>query len=150
MDGWYAQGITVAYERARGVRALNQRGDGEYEVSASKVMTGDTKTVVKAITDPRQRQRWAPGADPALMKALSSALKAKTSKGFVIRPDGLGRYRYKWDGTTVQFYVTPKPAGKSSVVASNLNLATPAMVDDRRAKWRTALGALATFLSAKD
>src|SRR5688572_12825597 len=25
VPGWYAQGITVAYERARGVRALNQR-----------------------------------------------------------------------------------------------------------------------------
>ena len=25
VPGWYAQGITVAYERARGVRAVNQR-----------------------------------------------------------------------------------------------------------------------------
>ena len=25
VDGWYAQGITVAYERARGVRGVNQR-----------------------------------------------------------------------------------------------------------------------------
>ncbi|HEX7779978.1 MAG TPA: hypothetical protein VF424_12085 [Vicinamibacterales bacterium] len=28
VDGWYAQGITVAYERARGVRGVNQRRDG--------------------------------------------------------------------------------------------------------------------------
>ena len=39
VDGWYAQGITVVYERTRGVRALNQRCDGEDQVSVSKVVS---------------------------------------------------------------------------------------------------------------
>ena len=51
VDGWYAQGITVAYERARGVRAVNQRRDGEYEVSVSKVVAADTTDVIKAFTE---------------------------------------------------------------------------------------------------
>ncbi len=42
VPGWYCQGITVAYERARGVRAQNQRCDGAFEVSVSKVMTATT------------------------------------------------------------------------------------------------------------
>ena len=46
VPGWYAQGITVAYERARGVRAVNQRCDGEFEVSVSKVVNAHTGTIV--------------------------------------------------------------------------------------------------------
>ena len=42
VPGWYCQGITVAYERARGARAQNQRCDGAFEVSVSKVMTATT------------------------------------------------------------------------------------------------------------
>ena len=56
VDGWYAQGITVAFERARGVRALNQRCDGEFEVSVSKVVAADTTDVVKAFTETRRRR----------------------------------------------------------------------------------------------
>lgn len=47
VPGWYSQGITAAYERARGLRALNQRCDGEYEVSVSKVIATDTTRVIR-------------------------------------------------------------------------------------------------------
>ena len=46
IDGWYAQGITVAFERARGVRGDNQRCDGKYEVSVSKVLEATTENVM--------------------------------------------------------------------------------------------------------
>ena len=55
--GWYAQGITVAYERARGVRAVNQRRDGVYEVSATKIVAAGTREVVD-----RLQRRAATGA----------------------------------------------------------------------------------------
>ncbi len=42
VDGWYAQGITVSYERERGVRAVNQRYDGAFEVSVSKTVVAIT------------------------------------------------------------------------------------------------------------
>ncbi len=148
VDGWYAQGITVAYERARGVRALNQRRDGEYEVSVSKVMTAaDAKGVIKAFTETRRRRRWMDGVDARLVHALSAALDSPASKGFVIRPDGQARFRYKWDGTTVQFYLSPKPGGKVSVVVANTKMPGAAMVDERRAQWRTALNAVAALLA---
>ena len=142
VSGWHAQGITVAYERARGVRAVNQRVDGAFEVSASKTMRGDAKSIVKTLTDAKQRARLKV-SDATLVTALEAALKAPTSKGFVIRPDGLGRFRYKWGDTTVQFYLTPKPGSKVSVVVTNMNLANSAMVEERRAVWRGFLNALA-------
>jgi hypothetical protein len=143
VDGWYAQGITVAYERARNVRAVNQRCDGQFEVSASKTMAGNTAAIVKALVDARLRRRWASEVDPGLVKALSAALSAKTSNGFVIRPDGQGRFRYKWDGSTVQWYLYPKSGDKVSVVVQHTGLGSAAAVDEHRTKWKQALQALA-------
>ena len=146
VPGWYAQGITVAYERARGVRALNQRGDGAYEVSISKVVEGSAVDVIKAFSK-TVRRRWMTDVNASLVNALATALDSRTSKGFVVRPDGQGRFRYKWDGTTVQFYLLPKTADKVSVVVTNTQLSRAAMVDERRAQWRAALKALAERLA---
>jgi hypothetical protein len=147
VPGWHSQGITVAYERARGVRAANQRCDGEFEVSVSKVVNATTADVIEALADKRVRARWVKGVAPSLVKALSAALESPTSKGIVVRQDGLGRFRYKWGDTTVQLYLSPKPGRKVSIVASNGKLADTTMVEERRALWRTALGALAKSFS---
>ena len=148
IDGWYAQGITVAYERARGVRAVNQRCDGEYEVSVSKIVPAATRRIVKALVDAGERRSWIDGADDGLIAALASAFTSRTSKGFVVKPNGQAHVRFKWDDTTVLLQLWPKPNGKVSVQVTNSKLPAAAAVEEHRAKWRTALGALATFLSA--
>ena len=142
VDGWYAQGITVAYERARGVRVANQRCDGAFEVSVSKTIAGDAKTIIRVLTDPRQRARLK-APDKTLLSALATALEAPKSKGFVVRPDGLGRYRYNWGDTTVQFYMVPKPGNKISVVVTNMKMTSSTMVEERRVIWREMLNSLA-------
>jgi hypothetical protein len=146
VDGWYAQGITVSYERARGLRAANQRLDGHYEVSVSKVLPAGMTDVVKAIADPRRRRKWTARVDKELAGAVAAAF-GRGSKGFVVRPDKLARVRFPWGATTVQFYVTPKPGGKSTLVAVNAKLGTAGLVDERRGLWRTALNALRASLA---
>jgi hypothetical protein len=146
VPGWYAQGITVAYERARGVRAVNQRCDGEYEVSVSKVVKASAAGIADALADARRRKRWAAGVDAGLVQALAAAFVAPSSKGFVVRADGQGRFRYKWDGTIVQMNVLPKPGDKVSVVVTNSKLADAGMVETRRTMWRAALDALSGAL----
>jgi hypothetical protein len=148
VDGWYSQGITVAYERERGVRAVNQRCDGEFEVSVSKVMNATTKQVVKAFSDPRTRAAWINEADAKLADALAKGVADKKSKGFVIRPDGLGRFRYKWNDTTVQLYLTPKSKEKTSVVVTQMKLASADSVEVQRGQWKRALGLLADHFTA--
>ena len=142
VDGWYAQGITVAYERARGVRVANQRCDGAFEVSVSKTIAGDAKAIIRVLTDPRRRARLET-SDKTLLPALARALEAPKSKGFIVRPDGLGRYRYNWGDTTVQFYMVPKPGNKVSVVVTNMKLAGADLVEQRRGVWREMLNSLA-------
>ena len=147
VPGWHAQGITVAYERARGVRAVNQRCDGEYEVSVSKVVNGTTASVIEALSAPRMRKRWTKDVDAQLAKSLAAAFDAPASKGVVVRGDGQGRFRYRWGGTTVQMYLLPKPGNKVSLVVTNSKLADGPMVEQRRALWRAALTSVAQVLA---
>ena len=148
VPGWYAQGITVAYERARGARTLNQRMSGDYEVSVTKTVNGDTAHRGPRVHGREAPREWLPAADAELAAALVTALKAKSSKGFVVRADGMGRYRYKWGTTTVQFYLIPKGDGRTSVVVTHMKLADAAAVETSRGQWRAALAALAGALSA--
>lgn len=147
VDGWYSQGITVSYERARGLRALNQRASGTYEVSVSKVVAVGVDQVVAAFRDKRRRARWTDGVDRDLVAALEAALSSRTSKGFTARARGLASYAYRWDGTTVQIYVEPKPGNKSSVVVASGKLPSREVLETRRAQWRVALASLAASLS---
>jgi hypothetical protein len=146
VPGWYAQGITVAYERARGVRAVNQRRDGAYEMSVTKVVAVGPVEVVAAFMDARRRARWTRTIEPAVATALSAALRAPSSKGFVVRSDGQARYRYRWSDTVVQFNLYPKAGGKAQVAVTHSKLPSADLLEARRAQWRTAMAALAAYL----
>jgi hypothetical protein len=150
IDGWYSQGITVAYERARGLRVVNQRADGALEVSASKVVAGSPADVAAAFSRPRRRAAWMGAAHPELADALAAALKSPASKGFVLRDDGLARYRYRWGATVVQIYAQEKPGGKTTVTVAHSKLPDAATLETRRTQWRAALSALAADLAARD
>jgi hypothetical protein len=147
LPGWYCQGIVVAYERARGKRVMNQKCDGSFEVSVSKVIGATVPALVKALSDAKQRKRWSANADAGLVNALASALKDSKSKGFVMKPNGEARYRYKWDGMTVQFNMYPKGPGKTSIVAQQV-LPGAEAVEPSRARWKAALAAIAETVAA--
>jgi hypothetical protein len=142
VPGWHAQGITVAYERARGLRAVNQASTG-FQVSVSKMVPVDMDTALAALRAPA-RKKWLAGADPALRRALDGALAAG-AKG-VVRGPKRARVRYKWDATNVELVFEPKGKG-TSVVASNTRLRDAVQVAERRAQWRIALDALKAQLT---
>ncbi len=148
VPSWHCQGITVAYERARGARAVNQRCDGEYEVSISKVLMATPRDVARALIEPRRRIHWTAGVDAELVKTLGRGLAGPSAKGVIVRPDGQGRFRYKWGETAVQGMLLPKTGGKVSLVVTHSKLSDAAAVERQRAMWRTALAALARFLTA--
>lgn len=57
VDGWWAQALTVGYERARGLRAKHQTTRG-IEVSVSKTVGAPAAIVWEAFLQPRERERW--------------------------------------------------------------------------------------------
>jgi hypothetical protein len=148
VPGWHAQGLTVAYERSRGVRVTNQSCDGTFQVSVSRVVAGSVEDVARALTVPAQRARWLRGADAVLVRALEAAFAGPKRRTVKMKDARNARLRYPWDGSTVEIRITGKPKGGASVVADNINLAGPEEVERRRAAWKVALDGLREHLSA--
>ena len=145
VDGWYAQEITVAYERARGLRATNQRMSGEYEVSVSKILPAPVGEVVAALRTPKRRAAWAKAMDPELRQALEAALAGP--KGLRLRDKGDARMRFRTPrGVTILLSLDPRAKGRSALVATNMKLKAKADVERCRAAWRPALEALSRHL----
>jgi len=145
VPGWHAQGITVAYERARGLRQANQSCTGKFQVSVSKTVPVPVSEVVAALRDKRRRAAWTKGADPALVAALDAAFAGPKPREVKTKGSDYAWLRFPWDGPTVVIYITGKPTG-ASVVADNSNLPEPSKVEERRAQWRVALDGLARHL----
>jgi hypothetical protein len=145
VDGWYAQEITVSYERARGLRAPNQRLSGEYEVSVSKVLPASLAEVLAAVRNPRRRAVWAEGMDGDLRLGLEAGLLGP--KGLRERPQGGARMRFRTPaGVSVALYVDPKAKDRSSFVAQNMKLRKPEDIERYRAAWRSALESFGRYL----
>jgi hypothetical protein len=147
VPGWYAQAITLAYEREHGLRQPNQASTGDFQVSVSRVVPATVADVADAIRSPRRRARWLRGADRALVEAFESALTGPKPRPLTLKDAGYARMRYRWDGSTVEIHVLAKPRG-ASVVASNTGLSDARLVEERRAAWKVALDALKAHLSS--
>jgi hypothetical protein len=147
VPGWHAQGITVAYERARGLRAVNQSCTGRFNVAVSKAVAASVAEVADAIGNARRRAAWLAEVDPELARALEAAFKGPKARTVTVRDAMCARLRYPWDGRAVELRITGKPQGGSTVVADNVDLPAASLVEDRRARWRTALEALRAHLS---
>ena len=130
--GWWAQTVTVGYERARGLRAPGQRRGGGYEVTVSKTVAAPLERLVAAFVDEDERERWFPGA-PLQARPTQSARSA----------------RFDWeDGRTrVVVYFTEKGLAKTSVAVAHERLADPEEAETLRALWRERLAELARVLS---
>jgi hypothetical protein len=57
IDGWWAQSVTVGYERARGMRALHERPDG-FSMNASKTFLVPVERLFAAFVEQDERERW--------------------------------------------------------------------------------------------
>jgi hypothetical protein len=143
VPGWHAQSITVSYERARGLRAKNQRMSGHYEVSITKVLDVPLERVAEALERPAERAAWLRGSDPAIGKGLRDALAGDAAKPIRIRPGKLASLRYPLaDGKRVELHVSPKPNGRSSIAVAVTKIPSAAAMEAERTAWRRALAGL--------
>jgi uncharacterized protein DUF4287 len=147
IPGWHAQGITVAYERARGLREVNQSCAGTFQVSVSKTVPASVAEVIQAFQDAGRRAEWLRGADPGLVQALDAAFTADKPREVKTKGADYAWFRFPWDGPTVEIRMTGKPKG-TSVAADNAGLAAPELVEQRRAQWKVALEGLRKHFGA--
>jgi hypothetical protein len=102
---WWAQTVTVGYERIRGLRDKRQRRVGGYEASKSRTFNVPVETLFNAFANARMRRRWLP-----VRITVRSATPLK-------------RMRVIWeDETVVQLGFTAKGDNKSAVAVQHEKL----------------------------
>ena len=131
VPGWWAQSVTVGYERIKGLRAIGQRRDGGFEANKSKVFAVPIGRLYRAFRDTRLRSRWLSGVE------------------YTVRSATRDKYmRLTWPGRTlVQIGFLRKGAAKSQVAIQHGPLPDRAAVTRMREYWAerlTVLGAVLT------
>jgi hypothetical protein len=129
VPGWWAQTVTVGYERARGLRAVHQTSRG-FEVSVSKTLDAPVALVRAAFADARQRDRF---LEPGLLRSRSTTPRQQ-------------RFELVADGTTVMVVVDAKGSDRSVATVVHSGLSGPEAIERERAAWRGRLSALAASL----
>lgn len=126
ISGWWAQNVTVGYERARGMRALHERPDG-FSVNASKTFPVGAGRLFAAFLDGEERNRWLDGL----------ALRTRSSQ-----PIRSARFDVLPGETRLNVTFVAKGPEKSAAQLQQ----EPDEVERWRAIWKARLARLAAYL----
>ncbi|NNE42963.1 MAG: hypothetical protein HKN12_02030 [Gemmatimonadetes bacterium] len=127
---WWAQTITVAYERARGLREKHESPSG-FEASKSRTLNASRARVWKAWKDSRERGRWLDGR-----MRIRKATEAKSIRASW-EDDGAGL-----QGTPFHVYFVAKGRGRCQVTVQHTKLAGARDVTRAKELWASNLEAL--------
>jgi hypothetical protein len=132
VPSWWAQSITVWYERARGMRLKHQQADG-FTVYASKTIAVPLEVLFDAFVNPRSRPTW----------LTDGTMSLRTSRS------GLTA-RFDWeDGSTrVAVSFEDKGPAKTAVAVAHERLPDPDEAETAKASWRERLSHLKSFLES--
>jgi hypothetical protein len=130
VPAWWTQGVTVSYERARGMRARHQMRDG-FSVSATKTVAATPERAFAAFTNARLRGRWLPGT---------------TMRQRPTRAAWSARFDWSDPPSRVIVGVAPKGADKSLVYVTHEQLPDAESGERLKRAWRESLVELKAFL----
>jgi hypothetical protein len=131
VTSWWAQTVTVGYERIKGLRAIGQRRDGAFEASKSKTFAMPLGRLYGAFNDARIRARWLPDME----LTVRTATREKSM-------------RITWpDHTSVEVGFIRKAPGKSQVALTHTKLPDRDSAARMKQYWAERLGALEDAIS---
>ena len=128
---WWAQTVTVGYERIRGLRDIGQRRGGSYEATKSRTFPVPVAKLFAAFGEARRRARWLPGIKLMVRKAT---------------PDRSVRMTWP-DGTSVEVWLTAKGPDKSSAQVAHRRLPSRESAAETKRFWSERLDALGALLT---
>lgn len=133
VPGWWAQTITVSYQRARGMRAVGQMKDG-WTINASKTISVAVDELFDAFEDLDLRKQWMSDAD------LSTRTATKPRSA-----------RYDWEDGSTRVIVSFEAKGsqKATVYVSHERLPDADTAEAMKAYRRSALFDLKTLLEER-
>jgi uncharacterized protein YndB with AHSA1/START domain len=129
---WWAQMVTVGYERIKGLRAKGQRRDGTYEASKSRTFDVPVSILFDAWVDDVTRRSWLNGADVR----IRTATKPKSM-------------RLDWNKSIVAVGFAPKGSAKSSVAVQHTKLPDRDTANQIKEYWSERLDALGALLMTR-
>lgn len=132
--GWWAQTVTVGYERFRGLRDFGQRRGGGYDVNKSRTVRVSVSRLWAAFELPDERTAWM--GDTAV--DFHRQTPTKSMRGSLP------------DGTKVDVYFTEKAPDKSSVSIQHRGLPDRAAADASRDAWGEHLDRLVEHLDPRE
>ena len=132
IGSWWAQSVTVGYERIKGLRAIGQRRDGTYEANKSRTFNVPVATLFDAWADARVRRRWLDGR----IGKVRTAIPSKS-----IRLDGE-------DSSIVAVGFMSKGRSKSVVAVQHTKLRDPGAASRLKQYWSERFDALAEVLAS--
>ncbi|MBM4188572.1 MAG: hypothetical protein FJ206_14810 [Gemmatimonadetes bacterium] len=126
VGGWWAQTVTVGYERIKGLRAVGQRRDGGFSASRSRTFPVPVATLYRACRHDRLRSGWLRDAALTIRTAIKDrSIRARDA-----------------DGVPVSFWFTAKGAAKAQVQVQVEPLPDRATADRVKAEWGERLDRL--------
>jgi hypothetical protein len=128
---WWAQMVTVGYERIRGLREIGQQRDGLFRASRSKTFPVPVSRLFRAFSDARTRRHWLPGVELTIRTAIA---------------DKSARVTWK-DGTSVEAYFAPKGEAKSQLAVQHERLPSKQAAAQMKQYWGERLDALVGVLT---
>ena len=131
VPGWWAQAVTVGYERIRGLREIGQRRGGGYEANKSRTFAVPVSVLYKAFAVARARERWLPGVKLTVRKAT---------------PDKSVRITWP-DATSVEIFLVAKGPEKGSVSVQHRKLPDKESATRMKSYWAERLDVLARVLT---
>jgi hypothetical protein len=129
VDGWWAQGVTVGYERIKGLRQAGQQRDGSFQGSVSKTMPMSIDRLFEAFVDDTTRDAWL-GAGTLTLRTSLSGKSARFDSA-----EGI-----------VAMWFTAKGDDKASVQVQVEKLSSKEAVAEFKALWKGRLANLANSL----
>jgi hypothetical protein len=123
VDGWWAQTVTVGYERIRGIRLKYQMADGTFTAGKSKTVDIDCELLRKMLLVDRDD----------LFPGFDTELRSKPESRNVRITIGAG---------TAEFSLEPTADGRTKVTIAHAKLPTSAEVTAWRQYWTDWLVAL--------
>ncbi|MEZ4220345.1 MAG: hypothetical protein R3B13_05390 [Polyangiaceae bacterium] len=132
VSSWWAQSVTVGFERITGLRGVGQRRDGAYDANKTRTLDAPVAKVFGMLSNATQRKRWM--GDGFVRTRSSVANKS-------LRAD--------WsDGTQVNFFLVAKAPTKTSLAVQHTKLPSSADVTRAKREWGERFDALARLLPA--
>ncbi|MFQ6012760.1 MAG: SRPBCC domain-containing protein [Thermoplasmata archaeon] len=151
LSGWWAQTVTVEYERVRGLREVGQRGE-EFVATVQRTIRTSPEAAYAALTEPGQLSHWFTQEARGDLRVGGRYTDKDGDRGEFLRLDPPNRVKYTWEnpahapGTVVEIWISPKGEEKSLVRLAHSRLRNREEFEDLKQAWGRALDALRSYL----